>query len=149
MARPSWNLFIAGDADHDTAYSQKLKAMIDADDTIIRTGYITGKPLNQMFTHAGLFVLASYHEGLPIALLEAMSYGLSVLVSDIPANREVGLAEERYFKCGDADDLKEKLTHHLAVPITPEEKARFRRWIREKYNWHKIAQQTIQVYHEL
>jgi glycosyltransferase involved in cell wall biosynthesis len=148
-ARPDWKLVIAGDADHDTAYSRKLKAMIDADDTIIRTGYITGEPLNQVFTHAGLFVLPSYHEGLPIALLEAMSYGLSVLVSDIPANLEVGLAEERYFKCGDADDLKEKLTHHLDFPITPEEKARFRRWIREKYNWHKIAQQTIQVYHEL
>jgi len=102
-----------------------------------------------VFTHAGLFVLPSFHEGLPIALLEAMSYGLSVLVSDIPANREVGLAEERYFKTGDAADLKQKLAHHLAVPITPEEKARFRRWIRGKYNWHKIARQTIEVYQEL
>ena len=49
----------------------------------------------------------------------------------------------------DAADLKQKMALHLAVPITPEEKARFRRWIREKYNWHKIAQQTIQVYQDL
>jgi len=45
------------------------------------------------------------YEGLPIALLEAMSYGLSVLVSDIPANKEVELPAHRYFKCGDVEDL--------------------------------------------
>jgi glycosyltransferase involved in cell wall biosynthesis len=68
------------------------------DPRIILTGYITGEPLNQVFTHARLFVLPSYHEGLPIALLEAMSYGLSALVSDIPANKEVKLPSERYFR---------------------------------------------------
>jgi len=51
-----------------------------------------------------------------------MSYGLSVLVSDIPANLEGGLARERYFKCGDMDDLKEKIGYHLANPILPDEK---------------------------
>ena len=45
--------------------------MMDADDNIIGTGYITGEPLNQLFTHAGFFVLPAYHEGLPIALLES------------------------------------------------------------------------------
>ena len=37
-----------------------------------------------------------------------MSYGLPVLVSDIPANKEVDLPAERYFRCGDMDELKEK-----------------------------------------
>ena len=119
---------------------------MDADDNIIGTGYITGEPLNQLFTHAGLFVLPSFHEGLPIALLEAMSYGLSVLVSDIPANLEVCLSKERYFKCGDMDDLKEKIDYHLANLISPDEKSIFRSRIEETYNWKKIAAQTIKVY---
>ncbi len=141
-----YKLVIAGDADHETDYSKNLKQMMDADDNIIGTGYITGEPLNQLFTHAGLFVLPSFHEGLPITLLEAMSYGLSALVSDIPANLEVGLSKERYFKCGDMDDLKEKIDYHLANPISPDEKSIFRSRIEETYNWKKIAAQTIKVY---
>ena len=101
-------MVIAGDADHETEHSRNLRQMAAEDDRIILTGYITGEPLNQVYSHACLLVLPSYHEGLPIALLEAMSYGLPVLVSDIPANKEVDLPGERYFKCGDIDDLKEK-----------------------------------------
>jgi len=101
-----YNLVIAGDADHETKYNIKLKQLIDENDRIIRTGYITGDDLNQVFSNARLFVLPSFHEGLPIALLEAMSYGLSVLVSDIPAKLEVNLNKKRYFKCGNIEDLR-------------------------------------------
>jgi len=53
--------------------------------------------------------MPSYHEGLPIALLEAISYDLPVLVSDIPAHKEVNLRQEWFFKCGDIIELREKL----------------------------------------
>jgi starch synthase len=139
-------LVIAGDADHETEYSLNLKEMATKDKRVFLTGYITGESLKHIFSHARLFVLPSYHEGLPIALLEAMSYDLSVLVSDIPANREVDLSKERYFKRGDIDDLRGKLRYHLARNICEEEKQAYRQLIAEKYNWDRITAQTIAVY---
>ena len=62
------------------------------------TGFISGDPLHTLFSQAGLFVLPSYHEGLPIALLEAMSWSLPVIVSDIPANLEIGLPPRSIFR---------------------------------------------------
>ncbi len=141
-----YQLVIAGDADHETAYSRDLKTRIAADRRIVLTGYVTGEDLNQVFSHARLFVLPSYHEGLPIALLEAMSYGLPVLVSDIPANKEVNLALGRYFKCRDVQDLCEHLAVLLDKGLPEEEKDDYRIQIAEKYNWLKIAEQTIMVY---
>ena len=139
-------LVVAGDADHETDYSINLRKLAAKDGRIILTGYITGSPLNQILTHAHLFVLPSYHEGLPIALLEAMSYRLPVLVSDIPANKEVGLPIERYFRCGDVVDLKDKMEVLLKKGLSVEERQEFRNQIAEQYNWDRIAEQTIKVY---
>ncbi|MDY7039091.1 MAG: glycosyltransferase family 4 protein, partial [Thermodesulfobacteriota bacterium] len=141
-----YKLVIAGDADHETTYSKNLRKMAKEDDRIILTGYITGEFLNQIYSHARLFVLPSYHEGLPIALLEAMSYGLSVLVSDIPASKEVGLPDDRYFRCGDTSDLKNKMEILLNKELSEKERQAIRRQIEETYNWDKIAEQTIEVY---
>jgi len=141
-----FKLVIAGDADHETTYSRNLKEEMAGDDRIVSTGYITGEALNQVYSHAGLFVLPSFHEGLPIVLLEAMSYGLPVLVSDIPANREVDLPEERFFRCGDVPDLKKKIEALWNKDLTVDEKNHFRNLLAEQYNWDKIARQTIEVY---
>jgi len=141
-----YKLVIAGDADHETNYSRNLRQIAYEDDRIILTGYITGEPLNQAFSHAGLFVLSSYHEGLPIVLLEALSYGLPVLVSDIPANIEVGLPSERYFKCGDLRDLRNKMAVLIEKRLSEKEQTEIRKKIEDRYNWKKIAEQTIEVY---
>jgi glycosyltransferase involved in cell wall biosynthesis len=141
-----YQLVIAGDADHATNYSRQLKELAATDERIILTGFITGEDLNQVYTNARLFCLPSYHEGLPIALLEAMSYGLPVLVSDIAANREVDLPAERFFKCGDPKDLHQKLHKLIDLELKEEEQQLLRAAILEKYNWQKIARQTVAVY---
>lgn len=144
-----WKLVIAGDADHEDKYSLSLKEKAKANPNIVLTGFISGEPLEELYSHAGLFVLPSYYEGLPIVLLEAMSYGLSCIVSDIPANREVGLENERYFKPGDIDQLKSKIAEYMNKPLSISEKELQLAKISQKYNWNKIAEMTLSVYGKL
>ena len=141
-----WQLVIAGDADHESDYSRQIKEMAAQNERIILTGYIGGDELKQVLGHARLFVLPSYHEGLPIALLEAKSYGLPVLVSDIPANLEVALDKKCYFRCGDTADLHLKMVARLQEPVLASEWKSSRDLIQSKYNWDQIADKTITVY---
>ena len=141
-----WKLVIAGDADHEDEYSRSLKLRSRRIPDVVLTGFQTGKSLQELYSHAGLFVLPSYHEGLPIVLLEALSYGSSCLVSDIPANREVGLEEERYFSPGNVSLLAQKFNEFMAQPETEEQRQQRIQRIIDKYNWDTIAQMTIKVY---
>ena len=100
LGNSDYKLVIAGDADHEDAYSMSLKALAK-EQNVVLTGFIKGEKLNQLMTNAALFVLPSSHEGLPISLLEAMSYDLDVLESDIPANKFPELETGDFFKCGD------------------------------------------------
>ena len=113
------------------------------------TGYITGDKLNQVFSHARLFVLPSYHEGLPIALLEALSYGLPPLVSDIPANLEVKLDNKYYFRCKDVENLKDQSVRLCSKDFSDSEKEQLIEFVKLKYDWKKIADQTISVYEKV
>lgn len=142
-------LVIAGDADHPDDYSRRLRRMADEDPRIVLTGYITGDPLAELYSHAGLFVLPSYHEGLPIALLEAMSYGRSVLVSDIPANREVGLPADRYFRTGDPADLRTRMEQCLDRGWTAAQGRQLQLETGRTYDWDRIAEATVDVYREV
>lgn len=139
-------LVIAGDADHETTYSKNLKRQIAFDSRIIAPGYISGDLLADIFSKARVFIIPSYHEGLPIALLEALGYGIPAFASDIPANREIGLPDRCYFKTGDIKDLLNKIEFVSDIILTPEEKERQIKAISEKYDWESIAKQTIDVY---
>ncbi len=135
-------LVIAGKADHETAYSLMLRDLALSSDVVL-TGFVKGAELQQLFNNACLFVLPSFHEGLPISLLEAMSYNLPVLVSDIPANKEVAIPDDRYFKTGDLESLAEKLGGILEQKFEPVH------YDMSMYNWDTIAQQTAEVYEKL
>lgn len=133
-------LVLVGDADHETIYSKNLKKEAKKAGVIL-TGFIRGEKLNQIFSHALLFCMPSYHEGLPIALLEAMSYNLNVLVSDIPANLEVPLNKGDYFEVGNISKLTKKLNNKIMHPEIPD----FTQTIKDSYNWDKIAKQYISI----
>jgi glycosyltransferase involved in cell wall biosynthesis len=142
-------LVIAGDADHLDEYSESLKRSALSNPDIVLTGYITGEPLKQLFSHARIFVLPSYHEGLPISLLEALSYGIQPLVSDIPANLEVGLDSTAYFRCKDVDNLQEQLSNLYDENQSLDKINQRINFVREKYNWSVIADQTVNLYKKL
>jgi len=141
-----WKLVLVGDADHEDNYSTELKRKASENHNIILTGFLKGQPLHELYTHAGLFVLPSYYEGMPIVLLEAMSYRLSCVVSDIPANRNVELDEERFFKTGDIASLKGKIGQYINKPWKEEEIRNQIDIITKKYNWAVIAEETYHVY---
>ncbi len=142
----NYKLVIVGSADHEDRYSHNIKKKAGDNDNVVLTGFLTGLPLEELYSHAGLFVLPSYYEGLPIALLEAMSYGLSCIVSDIPANRNIELSENRFFEPGNVRLLNVKLEEFIADLWKEEERENQILMIKERYAWSKIANETIKIY---
>ncbi len=140
--KSNFKLVLVGDADHETNYSKSLKDEAK-NASVVLTGFIKGGKLNQIYTHARLFVMPSYHEGLPIALLEALSYNLDVLVSDIPANLEVGLEKEHYFETGNINNLKQKMKNIISLPKKDHD---YSIKIARDYNWDEIALRLVNVY---
>lgn len=137
-----YKMVIAGDSDHETAYSRNLKEKA-LNNNVILTGFIKGEKLRELMSHAALFILPSYHEGLPISLLEAMSYNLDVLASEIPANTQVALPEDSFFKAGDIQSLASKLEEKMKFPIANTN------YNLVNYNWNLIAEQVADVYNQL
>ena len=145
-ALEDWKLVIVGDADHEDRYSMELKQKVQGIENVVMTGFLKGQPLNEIYSHAGLFVLPSYYEGLPIVLLEAMSYGLSCLASSIPANKNVELEEDRFFQAGDIEALADKLKVYTKKSWAESDRDAQLKLIEEKYNWVRIAEATYRVY---
>ena len=132
-------LVLAGDTDFEDDYSRSLKEMARMSGVVL-TGFIKGRKLHSLLTNCCCYCLPSSHEGLPIALLEAMSYGVKVVVSDIPANLEVGLPKEDYFPCGDVDALAAKLKGVVERPRCHID------YDMKKYDWERISNQVADLY---
>ena len=132
-------LVLAGDTDFEDDYSRGLKEMARKNGVVL-TGFVKGRKLHSLLTNCMCYCLPSSHEGLPIALLEAMSYGVKVIVSDIPANLEVGLPQNDYFHVGNVDELAKKLNDVMTHPVEHIE------YDMTKYDWDKIAREVKDIY---
>ena len=131
-------LVIAGAADHQSEFSRSLLAQ--ADDQITFLGLQPRPVLRQLYESASLFVLPSFHEGLPIAALEAAHCDAPMLLSDISANRDIGLPAANYFPVGDVDALATALARPAA------DFAIDGGIIRKRFDWSQIARQTLAIY---
>ena len=146
-----WKLVIVGDADHENDYSRYIKNKARLSGKIMMIGYQNGDTLKELYSNAGLFVLPSYHEGLPIVALEAMSFELPMFVSDIPANKEIALPDET-FPVGDINALAKKMSDFFSKPtyyFRPENFDIKKQRLMKEYNWDHIAEETIKVYRQI
>lgn len=146
---PDWKLAIVGALEPQDDYVKSVLSMASMTSNVVLTGFQSGLILKELYTNAGCFVLPSSHEGLPIALLEALSYGLPVIASNISAHLEIGLPTDYYFPLGDLDELASKLRKSATFGI--DEKTRFslRELVKERYDWVLIARKTLSVYTDI
>ncbi|HEY0623749.1 glycosyltransferase family 4 protein [Sphingomonas sp.] len=134
----SEKLVIAGATDHESDYARALQER--ASDRVIFAGVQSRATLKCLYEHCALFVMPSHHEGLPIAALEAASCGARMLLSDIPANLDIGLDPRNYFPVGDVAALTQRLDMNCADFLVD------RDTVRARFSWDKAAEDTLAVY---
>lgn len=140
-------LVIAGGISDTAEYRKELKEMSAGDDRIIFTGFMQGRVLEELYSNAYLYCLPSDLEGMPLSLLEALSYGNCCLVSDIDECKEVIEDKGVTFRKSDIDDLKEKLEWMINNEnIVKKYKSEASSFVCSKYNWDNIVEETINLY---
>ena len=140
------HLVIAGDSSGTDDYVRQLKTM--AGERVLFPGFAEGRLLEDLYSHACVYVLPSTLEGMPVGLLEAMSYGNCCLVSDIPECRETAEDAAVYFPAGDADALAERLQELLEDPQKRQVYREKTGTVCRKYNWAEIVERTLRCYYE-
>jgi glycosyltransferase involved in cell wall biosynthesis len=140
-SRTGYRLVIVGGADHDSPYARDLIAQAGPD--VIFAGVQPRTVLATLYRRAAMFVMPSYHEGLPIAALEAAGEGAAMILSDIPANRDIGLPTANYFPVGNVDRLATMLA------ADPESLRADANAVRTRFSWDKAAVETLSLYRAL
>jgi len=140
-------LVISGGSSDTEDFMNELKEMAQGDERIIFTGFVQGQLLEELYSNAYVYTLPSDLEGMPLSLLEAMSYGNCCLVSDIAECAEVVEDKAVTFAKSDVADLKEKMQwlcdNKEVVMKYKNEAAEF---ICKKYNWDEIVDRTVKLY---
>lgn len=142
-------LVIAGASSDTDAYTARLKEMASSDTRILFTGFVSGKLLEDLYSNAYCYILPSDLEGMPLTLLEAMSYGNCCVVSDIPECTEVVGSSAVVFPKGNPAALRDCLQRLCEEPETVNRyRKAARRVVREKYTWDEVTKQTLECCYE-
>lgn len=140
-------LVIAGGSSDTDTFMKELKQLAEGDDRIAFTGFVQGQMLEELYSNAYVYTLPSDLEGMPLSLLEAMSYGNCCLTSDIAECAEVVEDKAILFKKSDIDDLKETLQYACDNPDAVKKmKDGAAGYICQKYNWDNVVEQTLKLY---
>ena len=152
-------LVIAGGSSHSQEYVEEIRSKVAAINAknvgrVIMTGFVEGKELQELYSNCKLYILPSEIEGMPLSLLEAMSFGRLCLTSDIPENKDVICGHGLTFPVGDCEKLKESLLSimkeysqiRMREDFTEEKIEEF---ILGKYNWDVIVKRTLECYEDI
>ena len=138
-------LVIVGGSSNSDSYVNELKSVSGGD--VVFTGFQEGDALAELYSNSYLYCLPSDVEGMPLSLLEAMSYGNCCVVSSIPECAEVVENQAVIFEKGNIEDLAKQLQYLLDNPACVEKyKKTAARFILNKYNWDSVVNQTLNVY---
>lgn len=140
-------LVIAGGSSDTDTYCSELKRQAEGDSRILFTGFVQGKLLEELYSNAYLYVLPSDTEGMPLSLLEAMSYGNCCLVSDIPECAEVAGEYAAVFPAGNVEKLREALQWLCdSLEAVHNYKENAQNYVCGKYSWDDVTKRTLELY---
>lgn len=143
----SKKLVIAGGSSDTDAYVKQLRDLAEGDDRICFTGFVQGSVLQELYSNAYVYVLPSDVEGMPLSLLEAMSYGNCCLVSDIPECAEVVSDKAVLFHKSDVCHLRAQLQKLCDAPATVAEyQKNAQQYICSQYRWDDVVEKTLESY---
>jgi len=142
-------LVVIGDSKTDQEYAQRLRGL--GDRRVHFVPFIADKgELFGILANAKIFIFPSMVEAMSMALLEAASFGVPIICSDIPANTAVLPEYALHFKSGDSLDLQRKLTWAIAHPKEMQEAGlKAREWVNQEFSWDVIAEKYDQLYQSL
>jgi glycosyltransferase involved in cell wall biosynthesis len=139
-------LVIAGASSHTDDYFEKIKQSAGEDDRIIMTGFVDGKEREELYSNCRAYILPSDIEGMPLSLLEAMSYARKCLVSNIPENMEVIGNKGVVFEKGNVKSLGEQLEKLLIEDNDTSDPGNYPHYDLSTFNWDNITERHRKLY---
>lgn len=139
-------LVIAGGTEYVSEFRAMIEEKAKLDSRVKIIGFVQGTLLEELYSNARLFVFPSEAEGMPMCLLEALSYNCPCLVSDIPENVEVSKEYAEYFESKNTKSLEAALKKCLE---NAENRKDSRQYIRENYSWDSVVERTLDLYREI
>jgi glycosyltransferase involved in cell wall biosynthesis len=138
-----WEWRIAGDGPQMHAL-QSLAQELGIDDRVIFLGWQSRQQILESYQQANVFLFPSRHEGMPNAILEAMSSGLPVIATCIAGNEELVVEGQTGYlvPAEDIENLQNALKKILNDSALRQEMGEAsRRRVEENYSWESTAQQ--------
>ena len=146
QVKTDMKLVIAGGSSHTDDYWNEVKKLTKEDPRVVLTGFVQGNLFSELYSNTYMYVLPSDLEGMPISLLEAMSFGRKCLVSDIPENKEACGDHAMYFHKSNVEDLKNKLQEAIDNPSTFKSDYEIMNYCYKRFNWNEVTSASVRLY---